>query len=107
MGRHTFKKDQPLSLGCGYNPKLIIHEFIHAIGFGHEMNRPDRNKYVKIEWKNIIGGKNNTEFRLRNGWETYNTPYDWKSVMHYPAINSESKKDENGKRLNTMTSKVC
>ena len=40
-----------------------------------------------------------------NEWKTY-TSYDWKSVMHYPAINSNSKKDGNGKSLNTMTSKV-
>ena len=70
------------------------------------MNRPDRDKYVNIEWKNIKGGKNNKEYKKQeNEWVPY-TPYDWKSVMHYPAINSNSKKDGNGKSLNTMTSKV-
>jgi len=26
----------------------IIHQMMHVLGFGHEHNRPDRNKYVTV-----------------------------------------------------------
>ena len=85
-----------------YKEKIIIHEFIHAIGFTHEQSRFDRDSYVTINWENVRGGKNNTNFRKVNkNWLTFDTTYDGKSVMHYPANLSSS----NGK--NTMISKVC
>ena len=47
--------EQTLSLGEGcFSQDTIIHEFIHAIGFYHEHNRPDRNYYIDVQWDNII-----------------------------------------------------
>jgi len=74
---------QTLSLmrrGCVYSG-IIIHEFLHALGFHHEQNRSDRDKYVNINLQNIRPGLQ-SQFRKRN---TYNlgTNYDYSSIMHY------------------------
>ena len=56
----------------------ILHEFIHAWGFSHEHNRPDRDKYVIVKKMEGI-----TEPKNGKGWKTF-TPYDGGSIMHYP-----------------------
>lgn len=47
--------EQRLSLGqrCWYKG-IVIHELGHAIGFWHEMNRPDRDDWIYVYWQNII-----------------------------------------------------
>ena len=97
------KPGQLLKLGykC-YTEKIIIHEFIHAIGFAHEQSRYDRDSYVKINWENVKGGKNNTNFwKVNKYWLTGGTEYDGKSVMHYPG-NHHSIDNKT-----TITSLVC
>jgi len=76
---------QVLSLyrwGCVHSG-IIIHEFLHALGFNHEQTRSDRDKYVQINWQNIKHGLGfKSQFSKRN---TYNlgTNYDYSSIMHY------------------------
>lgn len=74
---------QELSLkkqGCMHHG-IIQHEFIHALGFRHEQTRSDRDKHVKINWRNIKSGMdfNFKKYQTNN----LNTPYDYSSIMHY------------------------
>ena len=63
---------------------IIIHELGHAIGFHHEQTRPDRNNHVTIMTQNI---QPHTLFNFQQYStgviNTYDVPYDYRSVMHY------------------------
>ncbi|XP_023232110.1 astacin-like metalloprotease toxin 5 isoform X1 [Centruroides sculpturatus] len=73
---------QILNLGSRcWNLGIILHELCHAIGFYHEHTRPDRDKYIKILWDNIIDG-NKTVFQINRFLKTCGT-YSYDSIMHY------------------------
>lgn len=49
---------QQLNLGNGCDTiAVVVHETLHALGFLHEHNRPDRDQYVAINTVNIEAGK--------------------------------------------------
>jgi hypothetical protein len=61
---------------------IICHEVMHALGFVHEHQRPDRDTYVTINWANISTGA-----APQFGLSAATTPnaYDFLSIMHYSA----------------------
>lgn len=60
-----------------------MHELMHAIGIFHEQSRWDRDRFVKINTKNIIPAflSNFDKQSLDN--TTYSFEYDYDSIMHY------------------------
>lgn len=62
-----------------------IHEIIHALGFGHEQTRGDRDDYVQVNWNNIPNPYWFTFEEDRDGHflMKYAVPYDYLSIMHY------------------------
>lgn len=34
----------------------LCHELLHALGLYHEHTREDRDKYVTVNWQNIVAG---------------------------------------------------
>jgi len=80
IGKQGGKQDVILGEGCFTQPKTE-HEIMHTLGSYHEMNRPDRDKYVKIFFKNI-----QPKFReqfIRRTKPAPETKYDYGSIMHY------------------------
>lgn len=78
-GRQTVS----LGIGCAHH-SVILHELGHVVGFWHEQNRPDRDKFVNIVWDNIIS-KYTFAFHKYSTHkiDSLGVMYDYKSVMHY------------------------
>jgi hypothetical protein len=69
---------------CGTDP--MVHELGHTIGLIHEHQRPDRDKFVKIDFDNIVGGREDAQNKVDFGVVTgalVQSTYDYYSVMHY------------------------
>jgi len=62
----------------------ILHELLHGLGFSHEHQRPDRDKYIKVLYKNIIKSAHHN-FKKLNGDVVTHGKYDYDSIMHYTA----------------------
>ena len=82
VGCQGGKQDLNLSYGCEHY-LTVTHEILHAAGVYHEQSRPDRDEYVKIHWDNIQKGAE-TNFKKMNYYAVMDdTPYDYRSIMHY------------------------
>ncbi|GIY55252.1 zinc metalloproteinase nas-6 [Caerostris darwini] len=72
-----------LGMGCA-EFGTILHELMHALGFEHEHNRPDRGKYLIINWRNIqTDEKDQFKKVSRRKYIWNNFPMDFDSIMMY------------------------
>jgi hypothetical protein len=72
---------QTLGIADWHNQIIIAHELKHALGWTHEHQRPDRDRYVRIQMENVEAGKEHN-FSIMVGAFTGH-PYDFDSIMHY------------------------
>lgn len=84
LGRTGGAQEMSLNIKLCFRKGIIIHELLHALGYIHMHNQPDRDKYVKILWQNI-DQRFNREFDKVDGamFNHYGTSYDYQSIMHY------------------------
>lgn len=88
LGQATYflwlKRRMNIGKGCE-SYSTVLHEMGHALGLGHEHQRPDRDQYVQIIKENIsdpfLGMNTIVNFSTQAG-QLY-TPYDFLSIMHY------------------------
>lgn len=63
---------------------MIVHELGHVLGFHHEHQRWDRDKYITVHFENIKSGRaSDYESIPATNWIASTTPYDYRSIMHY------------------------
>lgn len=70
-----------LAWNCSSEP-LVLHELGHLLGFIHEHQRFDRNRYISINTANIRPDFLN-QFDILQGGTDLITSYDVLSIMHY------------------------
>jgi len=59
-----------------------LHEMMHALGFRHEHQRPDRDAYVAV----TTGNSNCSGANFQIFPQTSFGPYDYASIMHYDEV---------------------
>jgi uncharacterized protein YxeA len=71
---------------CFRSPGIVIHEFLHALGFFHMQSATNRDNYIRIRMKNITPQNRHNFNKYSNRYISYyGTSYDYDSVMHYSA----------------------
>ena len=54
LGKKGGRQVVNIGKSCPYG--TIVHELLHAMGFGHEHSRPDRDEYVTVYPRNAVPG---------------------------------------------------
>ncbi|XP_045683229.1 astacin-like metalloendopeptidase [Phyllostomus hastatus] len=60
---------------------IVLHELMHVLGFWHEHSRADRDRYIRVNWNEILPGFEINFIKSRSS--NMLVPYDYTSVMHY------------------------
>ncbi|XP_063428785.1 hatching enzyme 1.2-like [Mytilus trossulus] len=83
VGHHSGRGLVSLGHGCE-RQGTAMHEFLHVLGFWHEQNRYDRDKYVTINLSNVVTAQHK-DFKIHTTHDmtTFGEPYDFGSIMHY------------------------
>lgn len=61
--------------------RLVLHEFGHVMGLGHEHQHPDRDKFVKVD-RSCVPEEHRESFAPRSK-HVVSRSYDVDSIMHY------------------------
>lgn len=66
---------------------MVSHEIGHALGLWHHHQRYDRDEFIVVLWDQIRDDRIDNFFRCAtlDQCDNHNVPYDYGSVMHYPA----------------------
>ncbi|XP_022194298.2 zinc metalloproteinase nas-13 [Nilaparvata lugens] len=63
---------------------VVVHEFLHALGFYHQQSASDRDQFIKIHWENIKEDhKHNFKKYTESKVTDLGVSYDYSSIMHY------------------------
>lgn len=71
---------QVVSILSWNNPIIVAHEIKHALGWAHEQQHPERNRYIEIDL-DAVPVRYRAEFRVRD--LRNEGPYDFESIMHF------------------------
>jgi Astacin (Peptidase family M12A) len=61
----------------------MIHEFLHALGFLHMHTAVERDKFVSIQWDNVMEQSKMNFVKYTQHVSMFGTEYDYGSIMHY------------------------
>lgn len=108
MGSSTNKKRvMVLNKKWGVTKRVVLHELGHCLGLHHEHQRPDRDKYVKINFENVSKRYKYAVEKLTQKEFIYpikKFKFDYCSIMLYSPYGSS--KSSNKKSID-MDGKYC
>jgi hypothetical protein len=84
FGRRGGRQEVRCDLGGSAIVGNVLHEVGHAVGFKHEMQRPDSTKFIKLIEENVDDGSFDV---ISDGSFEPVGVYDYDSIMHYPVGN--------------------
>ncbi|KAI1725286.1 astacin (Peptidase family m12A) domain-containing protein [Ditylenchus destructor] len=93
IGRNGGFQDIIIGSECA-EEYVVAHETGHALGFWHTHQRPDREKHISINWRNVMEEATASFMPFRSMLQAFGirqvsnrrNPYDYGSLMHYHAV---------------------